>query len=330
MLAVKCVSDFFSSMSGVVSGEEAEEYDHVMHRELQRRTMEGSREALECMVEKGLAWDRDLTEAKETPVHTALRQKDFELLQTLLQIQNLVHLPNVYGEAPIHLACRLGLEDAVRFLLKAGAEVNALDSEDCSPLFHAVHGRSLGCARLLIQAGCDLDTLNSELLAPLDSALLHKDYNMVALLLRSGCSTRKVRGHVYWHDHYSNSLVHALCNDGTLETMQLYFDCGYMVSDSEMSSLRTVLQQPSSQSHAGGKLQMLQAVMEFRRKPKSLMWYCRQTVRQCLMETRCLRHTPMEAMVSSLPVPGKLKGFLSLTGPPAQEGSDGAELGDRD
>lgn len=337
-------SDLASSTSpesGVQSGEETEESGRHRHRELQRQVEKGNQEAMQCMVESGLPWDRDLLKVKESPVHAALRQKDSDLLEKLLQIQNLVHLPNTYGEAPIHLACRLGLEGAVRWLLEAGADQDAQDSEECTPLFHAIHGRCLNCAKLLIQAGCDLDALNSELLAPLDSALLYGDHDMVALLLRSGCCTKKVRGHVYWRDHYANSLIHALCSDSTLENVQLYLSCGYDVTDSEMNSLRAALQQQlslqshshsqsQSELHTREKLLKLEAVLEFKKKPKSLMWYCRHSVRQRLMETRCFCQTPMETMIASLPVPGQLKEFLSLTEPQAwpQEGSDVAEHGD--
>ena len=341
ILGLNC-SDLASSTSpasGAQSGEETEESGRHRHRELQRRVEKGNQEAMQCMVESGLPWDSDLLKGKETPVHAALRQKDSDLLEKLLQIQNLVHLPNTYGEAPIHLACRLGLEGAVRRLLEAGADQDAQDSEECTPLFHAVHGKCLDCAKLLVQAGCDLDARNLELLAPLDSALLHGDHGMVALLLRSGCHTKKVRGHVYWRDHYSNSLIHALCSESTLENVQLYLSCGYEVTDSEMNSLRAALQQqlslPShsqsqSESHARDKLLRLEAVMEFKRKPKSLMWYCRHSVRQRLMETRCFCQTPVETMIASRPVPGQLKEFLSLTEPQAwpQEGSDAAEHGD--
>ena len=37
-------------------------------------------------------------------------QKDHGLLETLLLITDLVHVPSASGETPIHLACKLGLE----------------------------------------------------------------------------------------------------------------------------------------------------------------------------------------------------------------------------
>ena len=39
-------------------------------------------------------------------------QKDHGLLEALLLITNLVHVPTASGETPIHLACKLGLEGA--------------------------------------------------------------------------------------------------------------------------------------------------------------------------------------------------------------------------
>lgn len=147
----------------------------------------------------------------------------------------------------------------------------------------------------------------------MDLALHHSNHDMVALLLRAGCRTEELKGHTHWREDRSSSFFHALCSDTTLENVQLYLDCGYTVPSSEMSSLKMVYQMLSLNPKE--KL-MLDMLMEFTSKPRSLMWCCRRTVRQSLMETRCRDHMPMEAMIASLPMPGHLKEFLSLTRPP--------------
>ena len=168
---------------------------------------------------------------------------------------------------------------------------------------------------LPFSAGCDLDWVNFDLYAPMDHALRHSDHDMVALLLRAGCCTQELRGQTYWCEDRSKSFFHALCSDTTLDNVRLYLDCGYAVPDSEMSSLKILSQMLSADPREKRILDML---TEFTEKPKSLMWRCRQMVRQLLMETRWRQHTPMEAMIASLPLPSQLKEFLSLTPPPTQ------------
>ncbi|KAK7102496.1 hypothetical protein V1264_020706 [Littorina saxatilis] len=278
-----------------------------MQENLQEQIMEGNLEALEHMAELGLEWKAEPTASKETPMHGALKQKDMVMFEKLLRIQKLIHVPNAYGETPLHLACRFGLDGAVSRLLEAGADMNAVDCEENTPVYHAVCGGQKECVKLLIKAGCDLDMLNNELMAPMDQALLYKDHDMVALLLRAGVETKKLKGHIYYRDHYSNSFFHGLWSDSTLHNMKLFLDCGYDAGKTEVQSLKTTCEMLK-----GPQTPVFNMLKEYTEEPKSLKWCCRQSARQFLMEMRSKHHTPMDTMISRLPLPSKIQRFLLL------------------
>ena len=148
--------------------------------------------------------------------------------------------------------------------------------------------------------------------APMDQALRFSEHPMVALLLRAGCRTQELQGHTFWRDDRSKSFFHALCSDTTLENVRLYLLCGYEVLDSEMSSRKMVCR---LMRHHANEQRLLDLLREFSETPRSLMCSCRRVLRRSLMVRRRWRHTPMDAMISSLPLPRMLQDFLSLTSP---------------
>ena len=57
-------------------------------------------------------------------------------------------------------AAETGSYKSLYALIKAGADVNAVDDENNTALFHAVDCNSVACIKLLIEAGADVKKLN--------------------------------------------------------------------------------------------------------------------------------------------------------------------------
>ncbi|XP_076469473.1 uncharacterized protein LOC143299865 [Babylonia areolata] len=280
------------------------------HEMLQQEAMNGNCEAVEQMLALGLEWKPQLTPVKHNPVHAALQNEDVELAKLLLGIENLAHEPNCYGETPLHLACRKNMAEVSRQLLELGVDMNARDQEEGTPLFHAVYQHSTDCVQLLIEAGCDLDALTDQLMTPMDQALLNRHQDIVALLLCAGCTTEKLQGHVFYRDHTANSFFCSLWESGDLDNMRLFLDCGYRISPPEMCALKKTCRQLSVHQMERDTLEILKDVTE---RPQKLSTLCRVSVRRMLMKRRCQYHTPMNAMIGSLPVPAMVKQFLMMT-----------------
>jgi ankyrin repeat protein len=68
----------------------------------------------------------------ETPLHKAIFNNSVRLLMVNLLIKagSNVNKGNDYGETALHYAVRLGREDLVSILLKAGADVNAAGGKE--------------------------------------------------------------------------------------------------------------------------------------------------------------------------------------------------------
>ena len=84
---------------------------------------------------------------------------------------------------PLHLAAELSPASVVITLIQAGADVDALDSDQQSPL-HLASWRNPAIVPVLIGAGCKVNVLNNFKLSPLTyAAEVSEDRSAVAALI---------------------------------------------------------------------------------------------------------------------------------------------------
>lgn len=81
-------------------------------------------------------------------------------------------MPSPAGTTPLHEAANRGDRNAVRLLLDAGADPNAVDEGGCTPLHEALKHPHLQVARMLVAAGSQLDANNRAGVSPREMAKL--------------------------------------------------------------------------------------------------------------------------------------------------------------
>ena len=91
---------------------------------------------------------------------------------------------------PLHLAAWLkSSATVVSTLVQAGADVDALNSNQYSPLHYASSGNP-AVVPVLIGAGCKVNLLNDDKYSPLYLAARSKDRSAVAALMSAGADPR--------------------------------------------------------------------------------------------------------------------------------------------
>jgi hypothetical protein len=102
-------------------------------------------------------------------------------------------LPTGTGVTPLHCAAAFGPLESVHMLLKAGANVNALDDRRLAPLSFAVATEypSLSIVRSLIRAGAEVNTPDNFGDTPLDWAEKFGHPQVIAELKRAGAKNGK-------------------------------------------------------------------------------------------------------------------------------------------
>ena len=94
------------------------------------------------------------------------------------------------GGGPLHRAVRNGDTEAVRMLLEAGAEVNAQDHHDTTPLLGSVifAGSSTETLRVLLEAGAEVNAQDRFGRTPLHHAAERENVAAIRMLLEAGAN----------------------------------------------------------------------------------------------------------------------------------------------
>lgn len=108
-------------------------------------------------------------------------------LKELLQNKAIPNTPQVFSEAPLHVAAALGHVEILRLLLQHGAAVNVQCGEDkLTPLHLAAEQGYPVCVQVLIDAGGMVNATNRKKQTPLHLAVLAQCTEATELLLQKG------------------------------------------------------------------------------------------------------------------------------------------------
>lgn len=91
---------------------------------------------------------------------------------------------NHLGDTPLHTVCTWGDVEAVKTLIDAGANVNALGDMDATPLSNAIIGGNADVVKLLLETGADAKIANHWGMMPLQHAEITNAPLLIVELLR--------------------------------------------------------------------------------------------------------------------------------------------------
>jgi ankyrin repeat protein len=179
----------------------------------------GDRDKVERMLRKTPDLILSKDEKKLSPLMIAMYYHKFEIANLILDrmvaltvfeaaatgrlvhlISNLAHKPelvNAYSEdgfQPLGLAAFFGKNEAVKYLIKAGAEVNSpsKNSLGVTPLQSAVAGGHLEITRLLLEAGASPNVRDRSGYTPLHAAAQNGHIEIVRSLIFGGANVEVV------------------------------------------------------------------------------------------------------------------------------------------
>jgi ankyrin repeat protein len=101
------------------------------------------------------------------------------------------------GKSPLHMATGWGRKDIVVYLLKKGANINALNNEGGNPIHVAASRNQPECAEILLEHGADIESVRVQgSLTPLAIAVFKNNLEVADFLLRRGANinARIMRG----------------------------------------------------------------------------------------------------------------------------------------
>lgn len=110
--------------------------------------------------------NKPYVEGSLRPLHFACMNGAYKAVDALMDYAECEHLNEKVGpekETALHLAAgRKGAAQTVRLLIELGADVNATDARDRTPLARAIDARDIDTVRLLIRSGADVPKMPCE------------------------------------------------------------------------------------------------------------------------------------------------------------------------
>lgn len=127
----------------------------------------------------------------EQPLHYAMRGKNLAIAEELLAAGAKPNVWDIFGNSPLNVAIDQDNIEAVKLLLKHGADLNAKPRTKAydPPLNVAIREKKLVIFQLLLEAGADVNAVNQLNMTPLFSAASATDGladRMVEALLKAG------------------------------------------------------------------------------------------------------------------------------------------------
>lgn len=100
-------------------------------------------------------YDRDSKD--ETIFMALIRSRNIDLLNKIQLDKDIINVKNFAGEAPLHIASRVGDVRVLTYLLENKAFVNIKNNQGETPLFYAVRSQNKDSINLLLKYGAVLD-----------------------------------------------------------------------------------------------------------------------------------------------------------------------------
>jgi len=184
----------------------------------------------------------------------AAAKGDIVKVQNLLKKGNNVSDKDKYKPyaTALHWAARDGHIEVVKTLLAAGADVNARDFYEETPLYYAIDGKStnsLEIAKLLIDKGADVNAHDDSDQTPLESSIYvnsETGYEIAKLLIAKGSKINKQKD-----SSNGMTLLHLTASYGQAKMVQLLLDNGANINAIEPNCQQTPLIATISQGTAG-------------------------------------------------------------------------------
>lgn len=122
----------------------------------------------------------------ETPLIIAARYHHLEAMKILIKHGADINGPNMQGNTPLIIACLTGNREIVNFLIQSHANINQCNQKQHCPLSVAISNSQTEIAKLLIHSGADIHAENYQGWTPLFFAAEKNNKEIVELLMSLG------------------------------------------------------------------------------------------------------------------------------------------------
>ncbi|KAL5004810.1 hypothetical protein ScPMuIL_018266 [Solemya velum] len=221
---------------------------------------------------------------------TAAYEGHLNIIRYLLEMKVSINFRDpCLGRTALHWACMGKKLDAVRYLIKFGADVNLADRDNVTPILTATMNKLCDICKVLIDNGANVDQVDRLNSSPLHFACNHGDTKLICEIIKGGC----VRNNLDIIGRGTPLANLAMNND--FENCYILMEAGYRLGNEKWVH--------SNQLESNKATHLVSYRMK---NPPSLKSACRMTIR------RRLGGHYLSRKIKTLNFPASLKSYLLL------------------
>ena len=232
------------------------------------------------------------------------RSNIFELLlchkcsQQRLDVNKLSKDEKQRVEPPLITACRLGNKQAVRLLVKSGANIDCMDNFQHTAIWMATRQRYIDLVQLLIRSGASVNPSNLWTHSPLFFAVKYssKRTEIAKILIYSGADVEV---------QSSMSLLYCAIIQGDINIAKMIVEAGYNVSKDEK------IKQEFSSGTLTRNEELIMYLDQEMTQPAMLQRQCRTAIRRNI--SNISKGKNFLGQLAQLPLPRSVLNYLALT-----------------
>ena len=164
------------------------ELDKVFFNSVEKNQLQHVQNMIDCGFDVNV---RNIHVDNWTPLHSAVCNGHFAIVECLLKHGADVNAKEKENYTPLHIACleRHGHIDIVECLLKYGADIHSKNISSSTPLHTAVYMGHIAIVECLLQHGANINAItgiDQYNWTPLHYAVAHRRYDIAKILLNHG------------------------------------------------------------------------------------------------------------------------------------------------
>ncbi|XP_078143078.1 B-cell lymphoma 3 protein [Centroberyx gerrardi] len=160
---------------------------------------------------------------RQTPLHLAVITHQAGMVEALLRAGADLAALDRNGQTALHLCCEYDQQDCLSVVLSQSSSSTCLEIrnyEGLSPLHLAVQAGHMDLAKMLLDAGADINAMDVKSgQSPLMHAVESNNADMVHFLIENGCDVNS-------QSYSGNTALHSACGRGQVDTVRLLLKSG--------------------------------------------------------------------------------------------------------
>lgn len=153
------------------AGQDVEQVDEFSHTTMHVAAINNYADVIKVLAKYGVVVDREDDVNPMTPLHYAARYDNVEAMKMLIKVGANVNTVNRHMMTALHYAARYGQTEAIKVLVEMGADINKTDKHMRTPLYNAVIRGHLASVKMLIEYGAERGPTIEQCLPLLDQPI---------------------------------------------------------------------------------------------------------------------------------------------------------------